>query len=136
MNTFDFVVCAVCILTGVRMLLDGAAAPLSIQALPAVLTMLFKGVLILAGVFILAGLTCHSSVRWGSAAERAGMWLAGTGYMTYAAALIASGANANATLITLTILAVGLGCGVRARGIGFESKALLQALQETPRGDA
>lgn len=136
MNTFDFVIGAICILTGLRMLLDGTAAPLSIQALPLVLTALFKGVLILAGMCILAGLTCHSSVRWGSAAERAGMWLAGTGFVTYAAASIANGYSANATLSTLTVLAVGLGCGIRARGIGFESKALLQALQETPREDA
>ena len=136
MNTFDFVVGIVCVFTGLRAVLDAGALPTSIGELPYVLNFVFRTVLLFAGIFILAGLACNSAKGWGSAAERAGMWLAGTAFVAYGIASILSGYTANATLSILTVLAVGVGCGVRAIGLGYESKALLQALQETPRGDA
>lgn len=136
MNTFDFVVGAICIFTGLRAVLDAGALPTSIGQLPYVLNFTFRSVLLFAGIFILAGLSVSNMRGWGSAAERAGMWLAGTAFVTYGVASILSGYSANATLSILTVLAVGIGCGIRAKGLGYESKALLQALQETPRGDS
>lgn len=133
MNTFDYVVASICILSGLRILYDSEAVPASIRELPAVLTHAYVACLVIAGACIFAGLASKKWLTVSSAAERAGLWLAGTAFVTYAAASVFSGYSPSSTLSILSVLAVGAGCGIRAHGISLESKALLQALQETPR---
>lgn len=132
-NIFDYVVGVVCILAGVRVALEPSALPASILDLDDILTVSYRVILLLSGVFILYGLASKYKSSWGSSFERSGMWLAGTAFLIYGAALLAAGAKSGAFLIIAILLCVALGCWVRAMGLAIESRWILNTLKDAPR---
>ena len=143
-NTFDYVVGFVCIIAGLRIVFEPSAAPVSIDNLPDLLNVAYRGILIIGGILILVGLTKRYTTRWGTSFERSGMWFAGTAFITYATAAITSPETRQSSFIAiLIILAFAVGCGIRALGLGIEARnearAIIETLQESQylkgRGD-
>lgn len=126
---FDVLIALACILTGLRILIDGNATPSSIGDMPAAITTVYRILLLSAGALYLAGLLRRKP----SAMERAGLWLAATAFIAYGLAAVIAGITAQATLAIILVFCVGAACALRAVGVARESRARLQALKEAPR---
>ena len=126
---FDILIALACILTGLRVLVDGDSTPSSISALPYVVTVTYRLLLLTAGVLYMAGMLRRKN----SAMERSGLWLAFTAFTAYGLAAVLTGITAQATLAIILVFCIGAACAIRAVGVARESRAQLQALQEAPR---
>ena len=106
------------------MLFDVKFSPSSISALSPPWNILFRLLVLLAGVLMFAGLV-RGKHRWSFGLEMVGMVLAAVVFLTYPAALAESIANAGqhrASMGSLTYAILAAGCGFKVRALWIEAR--------------
>lgn len=133
---FESAIAMVLFVTGVLTAVDEKFTPGSISALEWPWNILFRVLLLLAGVLMLSGLL-RGRHRWSFGLEMTGMVLAAVVFITYAAGL-AEGLSADghrAILACLTYAIVALACVVKVRALWIEAHNRLQLIKELPLPD-
>jgi hypothetical protein len=133
---FESAIALVLFVTGVLTAVDEKYTPGSISALEWPWNILFRVLLLLAGVLMLAGLL-RGKHRWSFGLEMTGMVLAAVVFVTYAAGLaesVGSGGH-RAILACLTYGIVALACAFKVRALWIEAHNRLQLIKELPLPD-
>lgn len=126
----EFGIATILLLSGIAIGLEPRFVPASVRALEWPWVFLFRTLMMLAGLFMFAGLF-RGRHRWSFTAEMAGMVMAATVFGTYAAGLLTTG-NPAAILGFLTNLTLAAACGIKARALWIEAHARLQLVRELP----
>lgn len=135
-NTMDWVVGLILFISGIRVLINGIEAqPAAVGALPMVLGTMYTVFLLVGGIAVLAGLFGMKHF-WAAGFIRSGMWFACSAFGSYGLLLLARSFDdpgPRNTLAMLTMLILSAGCAIRAHGLGIDSKANLEAVQQIGR---
>lgn len=126
-HPFEIALSVVLLLVGIRTLLDAAALPASVEALPGALSYVFSIVSIAAGALTLAGLA--TSRVWAYGLEQGGLWLSAAAWACYASGLIGMASTARVTLMISALLALSAGSAIRAIALHRISSARLSGLR-------
>ncbi|WP_159702500.1 hypothetical protein [Arthrobacter sp. 18067] len=120
--------------TGALATYDEKFTPASISDLSPPWNILFRLLMLLAGVLMFAGLV-RGKHRWSFGLEMLGMVLAAVVFLTYAAGLISSMAESGqhgAAMGSLTYAIIAAACVVKVRALWIESGNRLQLIKELP----
>lgn len=128
---FEFAVAGILALAGLVMMIDPDTTPNSIDQMVWPWTWVFRGMSVIAGFLITAGLF-RGKHRWGFGLEITGFILAGTVFLTYAAGIAETPGNPNALLAGLTNLAVAAACYWKAYTLIIEAKQRLRLIRMMP----
>lgn len=133
---FESAIACVLLISAGFMLWDSKFTPTSISALEYPWSVLFRGMMLLAGVLMLCGLL-RGKHRWSFGLEMTGMILAAVVFVTYAAGLglsISTG-GARAVMGCATYGVISLACVIKSRALWIESHNRLQLIKELPLPD-
>lgn len=133
---FEAAIASVLFISGVFMAVDEKFTPASISALSWPWNILFRVLVISAGVLMLCGLL-RGKHRWSFGLELTGMLFAAVVFLTYAAGL-ADSLNAygmRAIMSCLTYLIVAAACLLKSRALWIEAHNRLQLIKELPLPD-
>lgn len=130
---FEFGVAGILLLSGVVLGLQPDFVPASVKVLGWPWSVLFRVLMISAGLFMFAGLF-RGRNRWSHTAEMSGMVMGATVFGTYAAGLLTTG-NPAALLGFFTNLIIAVSCGIKARALFIEAHDRLLLLRSLPLPD-
>lgn len=131
---FEAAVALILIITGGLVMFDEKFTPSSISALEPPWNVLFRLLLLVAGVLMFSGLI-RGKHRWSFGLEMVGMSLAAVVFFTYAAGLmesIATSGQHRAAMGGLTYAIVGCACIVKVRALWIEAHNRLLLIKELP----
>lgn len=131
---FEAGIALILFITGLLVTFDEKFTPASISDLAAPWNVLFRLLLLLAGVLMFAGLV-RGKHRWSFGLEMMGMSLAAVVFFTYSAGLaesITAYGQHRAAMGSLTYFIVGIACVVKVRALWIEAHNRLQLLKELP----
>lgn len=133
---FEAAIALVLFSSGVFMAVDEKFTPASISTLEWPWNILFRVLVVSAGILMLAGLL-RGKHRWSFGLEMTGMLFAAVVFFTYAAGL-ADSLNAyglRAIMSCLTYLIVAVACLIKSRALWIEAHNRLQLIKELPLPD-
>lgn len=131
---FEAAVALILFITGGLVMFDEEFTPSSISALSPPWNVLFRLLLLVAGVLMFAGLF-RGKHRWSFGLEMVGMCLAAVVFFTYSAGLfesIANGGQRRSAMGSLTYAIVAAACIVKVRALWIEAHNRLLLIKELP----
>lgn len=134
---FEAGIALVLFITGCLVIFDEKFTPASISALAPPWNVLFRLLLVAAGVLMFAGLV-RGKHRWSFGLEMIGMCFAAVVFLTYAAGLATSVTSAgqhSAAMGGITYAIIALACVVKVRALWIEAHNRLLLLKELPMPD-
>lgn len=131
---FEAGIALILIVTGALVMFDEKFTPSSISVLAPPWNVLFRLLLLVAGVLMFAGLI-RGKHRWSFGLEMVGMSLAAVVFLTYAAGLlegVATSGQHRSAMGSLTYAIVAAACIIKVRALWIEAHNRLMLIKELP----
>lgn len=129
-HPFEVTLSLALVLFGIRAFITSfQTAPGSVQILPLALAAGYCALSVAGGGLVLFGLGARYRFDWSYGAERAGLFVSASAWLSYIVGLAFTPVTGTSTLLMLALIALSSGCLIRARAINKNAKATLTALR-------